>query len=90
MTKSEFGANVKQKFVTHNNGPGPYTIEQKNDRVDLFGDTAVVTYIKEYLQTPDTTKFFDEDNSDVFTRGPRGRQLRLTKTHLVRVESKSN
>src|SRR5262249_55874861 len=66
LTKSEFGANVKQNFVTHNNGPSPYTVAKKNIRLDLFGDTAVVTFIKEYRQTPDTTKFFDEDTTDVF------------------------
>ena len=48
-------------------------------RVDLFGDTAVVTYIKEYRQTPDTTKVYDEDNTDAFTRSLKGWRLRLTK-----------
>ena len=78
LTKSELQANVKQNFVAHN-GPNPYTIEKKNMRVDLFGDTAVVTYIKEYRQTPDTTKVYDEDNTDVFTRTSKGWRLRLTK-----------
>jgi hypothetical protein len=62
LTKSELQANVKQNFVAHN-GPNPYTIKKKNLRVDLFGDTAVVTYIKEYRQTPDTAKVYDEDNT---------------------------
>ena len=78
LTKTELLANVKQNFAAHN-GPNPYTIEKKNIRVDLFGDTAVVTYTKEYRQTPDTTKFFDEDNTDVFTRSSNGWRLRLTK-----------
>jgi hypothetical protein len=43
LTKTELQANVKQNFAAHN-GPSPYTIEKKNMRVDLFGDTAVVTY----------------------------------------------
>jgi len=90
LTKSEFGANVKQNFVTHNHGPNPYTIEKKNTRVDLFRDTAVVTYTKEYRQTPDRTQFFDEDDTDVFTRSSKGWQLRLTKTCPVHVESRSN
>jgi len=78
LTKSELQANVKQNFAAHN-GPNPYTIEKKNMRVDLFGDTAVVTYIKEYRQTADTTKVHDEDNTDVFTRSSKGWRLRLTK-----------
>ena len=90
LTKSEFVANVKQNFVTHDNGPSPYTVEKQKVRVDLFGDTAVVTYIKRYRQTPDTTKFFDEGTTDVFTREPKGWQLRLTKVYPVRVESESN
>ena len=84
LTKSELQANVKQNFVAHN-GPNPYTIEKKNMRVDLFGDTAVVTYIKEYRQTPDTTKVYDEDNTDVFTRSSKGWRLRLTKVSPARV-----
>ena len=87
LTKNELQANVKQNFVAHN-GPNPYTIEKKNMRVDLFGDAAVVTYIKEYRQTPDTTKVYDEDNTDVFTRSSKGWRLRLTKVSPA--PSKSN
>ena len=79
MSKADFQQNVKHNFVAHDNGPSPYTIEKKHIRVDLFGDTAVVTYIKEYRQTPDTTKFFDEDDTDVFTRSFGGWRLRFTK-----------
>lgn len=79
MSKAEFKQNVESNFATHENGPSPYTIEKKNLRVDLFGDTAVVTYIKEYRQTADATKFFDEDDTDVFTRTSEGWRLRLTK-----------
>lgn len=78
LTKSELQANVKQNFAAHN-GPNPYTIEKNNLRVDLFADTAVVTYIKEYRQTADTTKVYDQDNTDVFTRSSKGWRLRLTK-----------
>ena len=78
LTKSELQANVKQNFAAHN-GPNPYTIEKKNMRVDLFGDTAVVTYVKEYRQAVDTTKVYDEDNTDVFTRSSKGWRVRLTK-----------
>ena len=86
LTKSEFQTNVKRNFAAHN-GPNPYTIEKKNMRVDLFGDTAVVTYIKEYRQTPDTTKVFDEDDTDVFTRSSKGWRLRLTKMSPAPAES---
>ncbi|MDQ6651779.1 MAG: nuclear transport factor 2 family protein [Acidobacteriota bacterium] len=78
LTKRDLQANVKQNFAAHN-GPNPYTIEKKDIRVDLFGDTAVVTHIKEYRQTPDTTKVYDEDNIDVFTRSSKSWRLRLTK-----------
>jgi hypothetical protein len=90
MSKSEFQENVKRNFVTHDNGPNPYTIEKKNMRVDLFGDTAVVTYIKEYRQTQDTTKFFDEDDTDVFTRDSRGWRLRPTKVSTAQLEPAAN
>ena len=56
-------------------------------RVDLFGDTAVVTYIKEYRQMPDTTKVYDEDNTDVFTRSSKGWRLRLTKVSPAQAKS---
>src|SRR5260370_32091329 len=82
LSKREFQENVKQNFVDHGNGPNPYTIEKKNMRVDLVGDTAVVTYIKEY-RPPGTTKFFDEDDTDVFTRDSHGWRLRLTESASV-------
>jgi len=83
LSKIEFQQSVKHNYEAHDNGPSPYTIEKKNMRVDLFGDTAVVTYIKEYRQTPDTTKFFDEDDTDVFTRSFGGWRLRFTKVAPV-------
>jgi hypothetical protein len=90
LSKREFQENVKQNFVTHDNGPNPYTIEKKNMRVDLFGDAAVVTYIKEYHQTADATKGFSEDDTDVFTRDTRGWRLRLTKILPVQMETAAN
>ena len=104
LSKKEFVANVKSNFDTHENGINPYTIEKRNMIVHVFGDTAVVTYIKEYRQTtppsaplsnrfvtgfrfaknsPDTTKFFQEDDTDVFTRDGAGWHLRLTKISPV-------
>ena len=79
LSKAEFRQNVKHNFAEHDNGPSPYTIEKKNMRVYFFGETAVVTYIKEYRQTPDTTKIFDEDDTDVFTRSFGGWHLRFTR-----------
>jgi hypothetical protein len=90
LSKSEFQQNVKSNFASHAKGPSPYTIEKKNMRVDLFGDTAVVTYIKEYRQRADTTKFFDEDDTDVFTRSSEGWRLRLTKASPIPSEPASN
>ena len=83
LSKAQFQQNVKHNFAAHDNGPSPYMIEKKNMRLDLFGDTAVVTYIKEYRQTSDTTKFFDEDVIDVFTRSFIGWRLRFTKVGPV-------
>ncbi|HKW63912.1 MAG TPA: nuclear transport factor 2 family protein [Candidatus Acidoferrum sp.] len=79
VSKAELQQNVKHNFAQHDNGPSPYTIEKKNMRVYFFGNTAVVSYIKEYRQAPDTTKFFDEDDTDVFTRSFGGWHLRFTK-----------
>ena len=90
LTKTDFQEAVKRNFVSHGNGPNPYTIEKKNMRVDLFGDTAVVTYIKEYRQIPDSSRFFDEDDTDVFIRGPQGWKLQLTKISPVQPEPKLN
>jgi hypothetical protein len=85
LSKSEFQQNVKSNYQ-----PNLYTIEKKNMRVDLFGDTAVVTYIKEYRQRADITKFFDEDDTDVFTRSSEGWRLRLTKASPVPSQTASN
>ena len=46
-------------------------------------NTAVVTYIKEYRQTRDTTKFVDEDDTDVFKRGTKGWLLQFGKSSPV-------
>jgi len=83
LSKTQFQQSVKHNFAAYDNGPSPYTIEKKNMRVDLFGDTAVVTYIKEYRQTPDTMKSFDEDITDVFTKSFSGWRLRFTKVGPV-------
>src|SRR5215467_12014364 len=104
LSKKEFVANVKSNFDTHETGINPYTIEKRNMVVHVFGDTAVVTYIKEYRQntppsamlsnrfvtgfrfaknSPDTTRFFQEDDTDVFTRDGAGWHLRLTKISPV-------
>lgn len=89
LTKSELQENEKRNLASRDNGPNPYTIKKKNMRVDLFGDTAVVTYIKEYRQQADATKFFDEDDTDVFTRSAKGWR-RLTKISPIPAETKSH
>jgi ketosteroid isomerase-like protein len=81
---------VRLNFITHERGVNPYTIEKKNMQVHVFGDTAVVTYVKEYRQTPDTTKFFSEDDTDVFTREAGGWRLRFTKVVPVQTQAASN
>ena len=90
LSKTEFVESIKHNFVTHENGVSPYTIEKKNVQVRVFGDTAVVTYIKEYRQNPDTTKFFNEDDTDVFTREAVGWRLRFTKVVPVQTQSAPN
>jgi hypothetical protein len=79
MSKQQLEDAVRSNFVGHGNAPSPVTIEKKNMVVYLFGDTAVVTYIKEYRQTRDTTKFSDEDITDVFKRGTTGWLLQFSK-----------
>jgi ketosteroid isomerase-like protein len=81
---------VRLNFITHEKGVNPYTIEKKNMQVHVFGDTAVVTYVKEYRQTPDNTKFFNEDDTDVFTREAGGWRLRFTKVVPVQTQAASN
>jgi hypothetical protein len=83
MSKQQLEDAVRSNFVDHGNGPSPVTIEKNNMAVYLFGDTAVVTYIKEYRQTRDTTKFFDEDMTDVFNRRPQGWLLQFSKSSPV-------
>ena len=89
ISKSEFIQNMKHNLDTHENGINPYTIEKKNVLVRVFGDMAVVTYVKEYRQTPDTSKFFGEDDTDVFTRDTSGWHLRFTKISPVQAQSAS-
>jgi|SRR5580700_10727977 hypothetical protein len=79
MSKQQLEDAVRSNFVEHGNGPSPVTIEKKNMVVYLFGDTAVVTYIKEYRQTRDTTKFSDEDITDMLRRGTKGWLLQFSK-----------
>jgi len=83
MSKQQLEEAVRSNFVSHGNGPSPVIIEKKNMAVYLFGDTAVVTYIKEYRQATDTTKFFDEDDTDVFKRGTKGWLLQFSKLSPV-------
>ena len=90
LSKKEFIENVKRNLATHENGVNPYTIGKQNIQVHIFGDTAVVTYVKEYRQVPDTTKFFNEDDTDVFTRAANGWLLRFTKISPVQSQSASN
>ena len=90
LSKKEFVANVKSNFDTHENGINPYTIEKRNMVVHVFGDTAVVTYIKEYHQTPDATKFFNEDDTDVFTKDGASWHLRFTRISPVQQHTAGN
>jgi ketosteroid isomerase-like protein len=90
LCKAEFLQNVQHNLDTHENGVNPYTIEKKNLQVRVFGDTAVVTYIKENRQTPDTSKLFNEDDTDVFTRDASGWHLHYTRIYPVQSQSASN
>jgi hypothetical protein len=83
ISEKQFEENAKGNFAAHGNGPNPYTIEKRDMQVYLSGDTAVVTYIKEYRQTPYTTTVFDEDITDVFTRSPKGWLWQFSKSYPV-------
>jgi hypothetical protein len=89
VSKAEFIQNVKHHLLAQKNGINPYTIEKKNVEVHEFGGTAVVTYVKEYRQVRDSSKFFDEDDTDVFTRDASGWHLRFTKIGAVQAPARS-
>jgi hypothetical protein len=96
LTKGQFIQNLQKNQSVHlfrfswQGAPDAPTIEKKHLQVRVFGDTAVVTYIKKYRQAPDTSKFFDEDDTDVFTRDASGWHLRFTKIAPVQTQSASN
>lgn len=48
LSKRDFEEAVKSNFIVHGSGRSPYTIQKKNMQVYLFGNTAGVTFIKEY------------------------------------------
>jgi hypothetical protein len=90
LSNSEFVENVRLNFITHERGVNPCRIEKKNMQAHVFGDAAVVTYVKEYRQTRDTTKFFNEDDTDVFTREAGAWRLRFTKVVPVPTQAAAN
>ena len=98
LGKREFLENVRTNAATHRFSTSPssgapaeaYAIEKQDLQVRLFGDTAVVTYVKIYRQSLDALKFFHEDDTDVFTRDAGGWHLRFTKIMPVPVQSASN
>ena len=96
LTKGRFIQNLQNNQSAHmfrfswQDAPDAPTIEKKHVQVRVFGDTAVVTYIKKYRQTPDTSNFFAEDDTDVFTRDASGWHLRFTKIAPVQTQSASN
>lgn len=69
----------KEQFCSSRQRSKSLHIEKKNMQVYLFGDVAIVTYIKEYRQTPDTSQFFDEDDTDVFKRSAKGWLVQFSK-----------
>ena len=79
LSKADLENGVKSNLSRHGNGPNPYAIEKKNLAVHQFGDTAVVTYVKEYRPTADTAQTREEDVTDVFVRSPKGWVLQFSK-----------
>lgn len=90
LSKQEFLENVKRNLATHENGVKPYTITKENIVIHIFEETAVVTSLKTYRQTPDTTKGFSEDDTDVFTHGAGGWLLRFSRIAPVQQQAASN
>lgn len=72
LSKEDLEKGMKSNSSRHGDGPNPYAIEKKNLTVYQFGDTAVVTYVKEYRPTADTAQVHEEDVTDVFMRSPKG------------------
>jgi hypothetical protein len=79
LSKADLENGVKNNSSRHGNGPNPYGIEKKNLTVYQFGDTAVVTYVKEYRPTAETAQIREEDITDVFVRSPKGWVLQFSK-----------
>jgi hypothetical protein len=96
LTKEQFIQNLQQnksmRMLRFSYTPETSSsrIEKKNVQVRVFGDTAVVTYIKEYHQTVDPSKFFGEDDTDFFMRDASGWRLRFTKISPIQTQSASN
>jgi ketosteroid isomerase-like protein len=82
ISKAKFAEEMERNRVQHN-GPNPYTVQRKNMRIDLFGDTAVVTYVREYHQKKDDSKMHADDFTDVFTRMAGGWKLRFTRVVVI-------
>jgi hypothetical protein len=87
MTRADLEEGVKRNFTAHGNSANPYTVEKRNMVVYLFGDTAVVTYIKEYRQTADRSQIHDEDITDVFVRSPKSWLWQFSKVAPIAANS---
>jgi Domain of unknown function (DUF4440) len=96
LTKEQFIQNLQQNKsirifrFSYTPEMSSSRIEKKNVQVRVFGDTAVVTYIKEYHQTSDPSKFFGEDDTDFFTRDGSNWHLRFTRVSPTQTRSASN
>jgi ketosteroid isomerase-like protein len=90
LSKAEFIENVNRDGAAHENGINPYMIEEANVQVHVFGDTAVVTFIKKYRRVQDRTKGFKEDGTHVFTREAGKLRLRFTRIAPVQTQSVSS
>jgi len=89
LSKSEFVENIK-----HISYPRerliPTQLRKRTCKVRVFGDTAVVTYIKEYRQNPILQNFSTKTTPMSLLVEAGGWRLRFTKVVPVQTQSAAN
>ena len=72
-------ARLLEAAEEHPNQTPPYTVNQQDLRVYIYGDTATAIYVKEYASKR-SKNTAHQDVTDVFTRSNDTWKLRLTRT----------
>ena len=72
-------AKILENFQDHNGEAPPYSSANLGMHIELFGDTAVATYVKELVANANHN-VAHQDVTDIFTRNHGSWKLRLTRT----------